>query len=335
MPELTIPERVTRPVNRMKRRAQGGIRAFSPCPAPSLKKSVPVMNKLRASYRLLRPGIGFAVLVTILPGMLLGQAMPSLVLVFNTLLGTLLLVMAASCYNQVFERDTDARMERTRERILPLGILSYQSVVMIGSSMLGIGFLVLWVFVNPLTAGLGLFSFLYYAIIYTLVLKRSTEANTVLGGVSGAIGPLMGQAAVTGSLGYEGWVLYALIFFWQPAHFWGLAIYLKDDYAAAGLPMLPVVRGVAYTIRMMIVYQVLLLLAAGLLTIPTGMAGVVFLAPTLTFGGYVLWRMVRLARQPDRFEARRVFFWTIAHLVLWHLAFSADRLLQKPPGFFQ
>lgn len=292
------------------------------------------MNAFRASYRLLRPGIGFAVLVTIVPGLFLGSKLPSAVLVFNTLLGTLFLVMAASCYNQVFERDTDAKMERTRERILPTGLLSYQAVVMIGSSMLGMGLLILLLFVNWLAAALGFFAFLFYAIIYTLVLKPNTEANTVLGSVAGAIGPLIGEAAVTGTLSYRGWVLYALIFFWQPAHFWALAIFLKDDYARAGLPMLPVVRGTAYTIRMMIAYQVLLLVAAGCFTYFGDMAGPVFLWPTMLLGAYVLWRMTRLAGNPDPLDSRRIFFWTIAHLVVWHTAFCLDVLASKPPAFF-
>lgn len=292
------------------------------------------MNTYRAIYRLLRPGIGYSIIITVIPGLLLGAELPSAVLVFNALLGTFLLVLASSCYNQVLERHSDAKMERTKNRILPLGILDYQTVIMIGSSLLGIGLLILLLFVNFLTAALGFFSFVFYVVVYTVLLKPNTESNTVLGGVSGAIGPLMGEAAVTGTLSYEGWVLYALLFFWQPAHFWALAIYLKEDYAKAGLPMLPVVRGATYTVRLMIAYQLLLVVAAVVFTYFAGMAGAVFLVPTTLVGVWVLYKMFALLKDPDPLASRRVFFMTILHNVVWHLAFCLDVLVSRGPGFW-
>jgi len=278
---------------------------------------------------LFKPGLAFSILVTAVPGLLLGKTLPSAQTVFYCMLGTMLVAMSSFCYNQILEMRTDALMKRTRKRVLADGSLSFTLVSLIASTMLIAGSGMLYLKVNSLAALTAFSSFVIYVFIYTPLLKPRTEHNTVIGGLSGSIGPLIGEAAATGSLSLNGFALFLLMFLWQPPHFWALAIRMKDDYARAGLAMMPVVRGVPYTIKQMLLYQILLLIAMASLYVPLELGGLLYLIPSMSVGILVLAYMFKLRRTEDPGLAYRIFGLTILHVVIWHAALGADLYLRK------
>ncbi len=278
---------------------------------------------------LLKPRFSFSVIFTIIPGLLLGRSLPDAGLVFWTMFGTMLTAMAAFCYNQIVEARTDALMERTKDRALPLGAISVPFAAALGSGLLTAGCLFLYAMVNIVAAGIALFSFVVYVFIYTMWLKPRSVHNTVIGGFSGSIGPLIGEAAVRGTITIEGFAMFMLLFLWQPPHFWALSIRLKDDYAAAGLAMMPVVKGIPYTINQMLFYQVLLIASIVLVTFPLQLGGLIYLIPSLGLGLLVLYMMIRLRSNPSPEQARKIFGFTILHNTVWHLALSIDLYLNR------
>ena len=281
----------------------------------------------RMLYSLLKPGLSFAVILTILPGLLLTRTLPSLTLTIFTMLGTMLVAMSSFCYNQLLETQTDARMERTRDRALPSGSLTITAVSVLGGTLLMVGFAMLYIWVNLTAACIALASFFIYNFVYTY-LKSRTEHNTVIGGLSGAIGPLIGEAAVRGNITQDGFVLFLLLFLWQPPHFWALSIYLEKDYAQADLPMLPVARGVPYTIRQMLLYQALLIICLVLVVYPLNLGGMLYAIPSLLLGALVFFLMFRLKSDPSPVFARKIFFLTILHMLVWHISLFIDLYLQ-------
>lgn len=294
----------------------------------------------RQIYKLLKPGLAGAVVFTIAPGLLLGPRLPSVELIVLTMLGTFLTAMASFVYNQIIEIRTDALMERTRSRPLPAGQLSVMQAYLLGSSLLGAGLAILALNVNLLAMSIALASFLYYVFLYTAWLKPLTAWNTALGGAAGAVGPLIGEAAVSGEIGVHGVYLFILLFLWQPPHFWCLGLKYKDEYAAAGLPILPVAKGVSETMRQMLGYQWLLVAFIALGLYPLGLGGIWFGLPSLAVGALVLWQMYGLRSRVRRVvaehgehppaellaEARplRAFFLTILHMLVWHGAMAID-----------
>lgn len=287
---------------------------------------------------LLKPTLGVSILFTIVPGLLLGPKLPDAPLILFTMLGTYLVAIASFAYNQLLEIRTDAIMERTRIRPLPAGRLQPFTVHLIGSSLLGTGMFLLVMYVNVLAAVAAFASFLWYVFIYTAWLKPRSPLNTVLGGAAGSIGPLIGEAAASGQITVEGWMMFLILFLWQPPHFWCLGIKYRDQYARAGIPILPVARGVAVTLNQMLVYQVLLLLSIFSMYYPLGMGGPVFLVPAFGFGCVVLVYMLRLklsqmaGSEPGGapgLSPLLVFFLTILHMLIWHLALGADIYLRR------
>lgn len=299
---------------------------------------------------LLKPTLGASILFTIIPGLLLGPDLPNASLIFFTMLGTYLVAIASFAYNQLLEVPTDAIMERTRIRPLPSGRMQPLTVHLIGSSLLGLGMFLLVMYVNVLAAAAALASFLWYVFIYTAWLKPRSPLNTVLGGAAGSIGPLIGEAAASGQITVEGWMMFLILFLWQPPHFWCLGIKYRDQYGRAGIPILPVAKGVGVTLNQMIFYQVLLLLSIFSMYFPLGMAGEVFLVPAFGFGCLVLYFMLRLKTgftgEPDPtaggdahsgaspfgksgLSPLKVFFLTILHMLIWHLALGADIYIRR------
>lgn len=287
-------------------------------------------------YKLFKPGLGASILVTIIPGLLLGPELPSWSVVAFTMAGTFLLAISSFAYNQIIEIKTDALMERTRDRPLPSGRWPLFAVYFMASSMLVLGLILLALNVNLLAAGVALASFVHYVFIYTAVLKRSTPWNTLIGGFSGAVGPLIGEAAVANTLTFEGFTLFLLLFLWQPPHFWCLGIKYRDQYATAGIRILPVTDGVQVTLRYMIGYWISILLLIVLMYVPVfpplAIAGPSFFVPAFGLGLLVLYAMWKLRAdfQAGR-DARplRVFFLTILHMLVWHLAMTADLYLRR------
>lgn len=274
-------------------------------------------------YRLVKGGLGFSILITIVPGLLLGPELPDTALVLSTLFGTYLVAAGSFIYNQILEKERDGLMERTRNRPLPSGRLSPALAHVLGSSCLVVGLLILARGANPLAAALALASFLYYLFVYTAWLKPHTPMNTVAGGMAGAIGPLIGQAAATGRVDIHGFLMFLLLFLWQPPHFWCLAIHYRDDYAKAGFPMLPVARGIPATVRQMLFYEGLLLAVMAAAFYPLGLVGPIFFFPSIALGAIVLGFMVRLRVKPGA-NPMPIFFLTILHMLVWHISLALD-----------
>jgi protoheme IX farnesyltransferase len=224
-------------------------------------------------------------------------------------LGIALVASAAAAFNCLIERKIDALMARTRARPLPRGELTGTQTVVFSGAMGGAGLLLLYLFVNPLTMWLTLATFVGYAVIYTAVLKPMTPQNIVIGGASGAMPPVLGWAAATGEIHHDALLLFLIIFAWTPPHFWALALYRREEYARAGLPMLPVTHGEAYT-RLQVLLYTALLFAVSMLPVATGMGGAVYLAGATLLGarfiryGWRLWRAYSdaLARETFRFS---------------------------------
>ena len=286
-------------------------------------------SRLKLLYQLFKPGLAFSIVVTVVPALLLDERIPSLSLIFYTLLGTGLSAMASFAYNQLLEQHTDAKMKRTAKRVLPAGKLDPILVHIVGSSLLGAGILILHIKSGWLAASLALFSFLFYVFIYTLLLKPHTDLSTVLGGICGAIGPLIGEAALRGTVTIEGILLFLLVFLWRPPHFWALSIFRLEDYRAAGFPLLPIKKGIPVTVRQMILYQALLILAMLAVWFPAGIGSYFYLLLSIPFGLYILFRMVRLKKNTTPTEARSIFFLTIFHNILWHGSLTAELLLRN------
>jgi protoheme IX farnesyltransferase len=215
-----------------------------------------LQSAFRSLYRLTKPTITLLVVFTAIPGLLLAQdSNPSWTLWFAVIVGTALSSASAAVFNQVIDARIDEQMVRTHKRPLPQGAIDTKGAIAFG---LGLGILgtgILCAMANPFAAGVALSANIFYVVVYTLILKRLTVQNIVIGGAAGAVGPLIGWSAVQGDLGVAAWMMFALIFLWTPPHFWALAIKYKDDYARAGIPMLPVVSGDAVTRRDIMIYS--------------------------------------------------------------------------------
>ena len=248
-----------------------------------------VRQSWRDYYQLTKPKVVALLLLTAWVGMLLAQAgLPDLTLSVAGLLGIGALASAAAALNHMLDWQIDARMARTRGRPVATGRVSAQQAVIFALLLACFGFGLLYTVVNPLTAWLTLASLFGYAVVYTVFLKRATPQNIVIGGLAGAMPPLLGWTAVTGSLSAEPWLLVMIIFSWTPPHFWALAIHRRDDYARVNMPMLPVTHGIEFTKTAICLYQVILLLVC-FLPYLIGMSGVVYLLASLGFNLWFFW----------------------------------------------
>ncbi len=250
------------------------------------------------------------IVFTAVIGMFLAvPGMPPLQTLWAGTLGIALVAAAAAAFNCLVEQKIDAVMARTRARPLPMGELTNTQTLIFAGVVGGIGLYLLNTYVNALTMWLTLATFVGYAVIYTVILKPATPQNIVIGGASGAMPPVLGWAAVTGEIHHDALLLFLIIFAWTPPHFWALALYRKEEYAKAGLPMLPVTHGDAYT-RLHVLLYTLLLFAVTMLPVGTGMGGWIYLIGALVLGGMFIvygWRLYRnysdaLARETFRFS---------------------------------
>ena len=247
--------------------------------------------------------------------------------VFFATLGIALVAGAAAAVNCLVEQKIDAKMLRTRGRPLPRGQVTSRSTLIFAGLVGGTGMLLLYVFVNPLTMWLTLATFLGYAVIYTVVLKPATPQNIVIGGASGAMPPVLGWAAVTNQVAPEALLLFLIIFAWTPPHFWALALYRTQDYAKAGLPMLPVTHGAEYTRLQIVLYTVVLVLVT-MLPFAIRMSGFLYLAAALALGGVFLAYAFRLYRNYSDSLARATFRYSILYLTALFSALLVDHYLQ-------
>ena len=281
------------------------------------------VRQLVADYiTLTKPRVQLLLLLTTVATMEVAGS-PSFGLILLTLLGGALSAGGAGAVNHWYDRDIDVRMARTATRPVPSGRISPRAALTFGIVIAVLSFAELSLCVNVLAACLALSGFLGYVFVYTLWLKRSTPQNIVIGGAAGAVPPLVGWAAVTGSLDPAALYLFAIVFYWTPPHFWALSLLMKDEYAKVDIPMLPVVRGEDETRRQITLYSVLLVaitllpfagrLFDGLYAISAGVLGAIF----LTFA-------VRLQRNPDRRAALRLYLYSLLYLALLFAAMVAD-----------
>ena len=280
---------------------------------------------------LTKPAIMSLLLVTALGGMFLAaRGVPPFGVLAATLIGGAAASGGAASLNHYFDRDLDERMRRTRHRPLPAHRVSARLAVVWGLGLNVLAFVVLAVFTNLLAAALALTGTVFYILVYTIWLKRTTVQNIVIGGAAGAIPPLVGWAAITGSLDLAAWLLFAIIFFWTPAHFWALALLIRDDYERAGVPMLPVVRGDEATAWNILAYAASLLPLTILLFIIGGL-GYLYLAAAILLGAlFILYalRLLRSGASRRRAVARGVYLYSMLYLALLFVAIMVDSTLR-------
>jgi protoheme IX farnesyltransferase len=286
------------------------------------------LRQTTASYfQLTKPRVIELLLVTTVPAMILARrGMPSIWLVLATLVGGALAAGSANAINCYLDRDIDEVMRRTRRRPLPAHEIEPERALAFGYTLGAISFFFLSITVNVLAASLALSAIAFYVFVYTMWLKRSTTQNIVIGGAAGAVPVLVGWAAVTGTVGLPAWVMFAIVFVWTPPHFWALAMRYRGDYAAAGVPMLPVVKGAEETRRSILRYS-LVLFATSLLLIPIGSLGPVYGATAVVLGGWFVWRALRLWRSPSPAEPLRLFRYSIVYLAALFAAVAVDAAL--------
>jgi protoheme IX farnesyltransferase len=284
---------------------------------------------------LLKPRVMSLVVFTAFVGMAVAPGSIHPFIAATALLAIAIGAGASGALNMWYDADIDAMMSRTANRPIPRGRIAPGEVLGFGLILSAFSVTTLALAVNWLAAGLLAFTIFFYAVIYTMWLKRSTPQNIVIGGAAGAFPPMIGWAAVTGSVSIEAWIMFAIIFLWTPPHFWALALYKQSDYAAAGVPMLPNVAGDRATQNQILVYSIVLALA-GLLPFVVGMAGAAYLAAAGALGLVFVTVAVQLwvAREPKamRAIARRLFSFSMLYLFTIFLALLADRLIGE--GFF-
>jgi protoheme IX farnesyltransferase len=251
---------------------------------------------------------------------------PSLLLVALTCLGGYLSAGGAGAVNHWFDRDIDVRMARTANRPVPSGRVAPGAALAFGCTLAALSLLELSLTVNPLAAALSFGGFLGYVFVYTIWLKRRTPQNIVIGGAAGAVPPLVGWAAVTGSVSGTALILFFIVFFWTPPHFWALSLLMKDEYAKVDVPMLPVVRGEAETRRQILLYTVLLY-AVTQLPFCAGGFGAIYLVASMALGFGFIAGAIRLYRRADRRSALQLYLFSLAYLALLFCAMVADKHL--------
>jgi protoheme IX farnesyltransferase len=286
-------------------------------------------HRLRQFYELTKPRVVSLIVFCAIIGMFLAgpsDGLPPLGLVTIAALGIFLVAGAAAAINCLIEQKIDAVMARTRARPLPRGEVNAAQTLIFAGLIGGAGLTLLFRYVNPLTMWLTLATFVGYAVIYTVLLKPATPQNIVIGGASGAMPPVLGWAAVSGDISPYALLLFLIIFAWTPPHFWALALYRTEEYAQAGLPMLPVTHGAKFT-RLHLLLYTILLFACTLLPFITGMSGPVYLLAALILGAWFLVYAVRINLHYSDRLAQQTFHFSILYLALLFAALLLDHYL--------
>jgi protoheme IX farnesyltransferase len=293
---------------------EAGVR-YAPRTATALappRTSVRVRTVVGDYFEMTKPKVQTLLLLTTITTMYVAGD-PSLTLVLLTCLGGALSAGGAGAVNHAFDRDIDRLMTRTADRPVASGRVAPGAAFAYGVVLCVLAFTLLALTVNLPAALLSLSGFLGYVFVYTVWLKRSTPQNIVIGGAAGAVPPLVGWAAVTGGVSLDALLLFAIVFFWTPPHFWALSLLMKDEYARAGVPMLPVVRGEAVTRRSIFRYT-LVLLAVTLTPVATGLFGWFYGAVALLLGGAFVFMAFRLLGAVERRPALRTYLFSLAYL---------------------
>jgi protoheme IX farnesyltransferase len=286
------------------------------------------LQVIQSYYQLTKPRIIPLLLITTAAGMWMasdGQVNPILLLV--TLVGGTLAAASAQTLNCIYDRDIDYDMMRTRHRPIPSGRVQPRDALLFAIALAFLSFTLLAVFANLLSALLAMSGIVFYMLIYTHLLKRHTAQNIVIGGAAGAIPALVGWAAVTGTLSWAAWLLFAIVFLWTPPHFWALALMIRDDYAKVGIPMLPVVAGEESTTRQIWYYTLLVVPASFLLIYPLHESGVIYGVLALVLGSLFLKKAWQLLQAPtDKQLARSMFKYSILYMMLLCTGIVVDSL---------
>jgi protoheme IX farnesyltransferase len=299
----------------------------SPISSASESAIEPAAVSWRDYFQMTKPTITLLVVVTVFPGILLAspEQIPHMSLIMASLVGTWLASSSAAVFNHLVDADVDRHMDRTRKRPVASGRVMRRNAAIFATVLGMASVLVLSLWTTWLAAVIAVAANAFYVLFYTMYLKRRTVQNIVIGGAAGAVGPLIGWASVEPRIGWAAWMLFLVIFLWTPPHFWALALKYKDDYAAAGIPMMPVVRGEAATRVQMFWYTVSLLPVVASLSL-FGAAGWFYLVFAMAFTLYFVWMAWVLMRTGDRQRAMPLFHYSCLYLFGIFGALMIDRL---------
>lgn len=288
-----------------------------------------MLQTIKVYYTLTKPRIlAMLVFTSLCSAVVAKKGIPDITTTLFMLIGLALSSGGSAAFNMWYDRDIDAIMNRTSSRPIPAGLVEPRNALWFGIALGVLSVTVLAIFVNGMTAFLSFAGFIYYAVIYTMWLKRSTPQNIVIGGGAGAMPALIGWASVTGTVEIAPVLMFLIIFLWTPPHFWALALYKNEDYTRAGIPMMPVVRGPRHTKRQMVGYAwVLLLLSCALYL--TGVVGWIYLASAVILGGvFLIYNYMVLREADDQFVwAKRTFFCSLLYLPVLFLFMVIDAVI--------
>jgi len=281
-------------------------------------------NRFSQYWALTKPRVTqLAVFCAVIGMFLASSELPDWRTVVAATIGIWLLAGAAFAVNCLVEREIDSRMARTARRPMARGDLTVAQTLVFSGAIGGAGMWVLFNFVNALTMWLTFATFVGYAVIYTMLLKPATPQNIVIGGLSGAMPPALGWAAVANDLPMQAWILVLIIFVWTPPHFWALALYRRDDYAKSGLPMLPITHGLQFTQFHIWLYTIILV-ATTMLPFAVQMSGLIYLASAAVLGTVFLWYAWQIYKHYTDLIARKTFAYSIIYLSLLFVALLVD-----------
>jgi protoheme IX farnesyltransferase len=284
-------------------------------------------NRIAQYWALTKPRVTQLAVFCAVIGMFLAvPGLPDWRLLLSATIGIWLLAGAAFAVNCLVEREIDSRMARTARRPMARGEITVVQTLLFSGVIGGAGMWVLYALVNPLTMWLTFATFVGYAVIYTIILKPATPQNIVIGGLSGAMPPALGWAAIANDVPMQAWILVLIIFVWTPPHFWSLALYRRDDYAKSGLPMLPITHGLAFTQFQILLYTIVLV-ATTMLPFAVKMSGLIYLASASILGIIYLWYAWRLYKHYSDLIARQAFTYSIIYLSVLFVALLVDHYL--------
>lgn len=281
----------------------------------------------KSYLNLCKPNVVLTIVFTAIVGMLLAvPTLPPLDLLVYSTLGIGLASSSAAAINHLIDRKTDAKMARTHNRPLPQGDLNTMNVLVFALTLGLISMVILIVFVNTLTALLTFLSLIGYAVVYTVYLKHMTPQNIVIAGAAGATPPILGWCAITGEIHHYALLLFLIIYVWTPPHFWALAIARRDEYAKAGIPMLPVTHGKEFT-RLQILLYTILLFIVGLLPYLTGMSHLIYLGFAIILGAGFIYFALKMRSNPDNKTAMSTFFYSLIYIIAIFSALLIDHYI--------
>lgn len=288
---------------------------------------VNISTLLRTYLELTKLRIVLLLLFTTVTAMVIAaRGIPNLAVLIPTIVGGAFAAAGASAINQYLDRDMDALMARTSRRPIPSGRVAPLNALLFGMGLLAWSVLILGMWVNWLAAILAFIGGIYYVILYTIILKRNTVVNILIGGGAGAFPVLVGWAAVTGTLSFEAFILFAIVFYWTPPHSWALALLVNKDYTIANVPMMPVARGEEATRTQILFYSIQLLIIT-LLPAPFKMLGVIYMVVAVLLGAGLIRYSLLLIKKADGAAARTMYKYSTAYLAFLFLAMMIDRLI--------